>query len=313
MDNFGQIHRFDEVTEIRQVVQRFGFDVCYTQISPGQLEVESYEVRLGDCLVYREKYGCHMVAHGSSTPEGFGVMLAQSGESRFFGHDLSPKRVVLFPPKCEIDAVGFPGSILLHLLLPKDRLLAEAANCDVKLAQSSRALVVEPGFDRLHHLRSLMQQAAETLDRRDLAAWQESEPDLVALFLGLFDAAGIQALDPAKSSGQAAEYAIRVRDHIHLSPLDQLDMAALSRDLDVGRHHLNRCFREHFGVSIHEFVHLCRLHRARDFLAASTLHQTVTEVAYSCGFNHLGRFSTEYRQLFGETPSQTLGKAATST
>ena len=40
---------------------------------------------------------------------------------------------------------------------------------------------------------------------------------------------------------------------------------------------------------------------------------SVTEAAYFCGFNHLGRFATEYRQLFGESPGQTLNQAAQAT
>ena len=32
----------------------------------------------------------------------------------------------------------------------------------------------------------------------------------------------------------------------------------------------------------------------------------VAEVAMSWGFNHLGRFSADYRRSFGESPSDTL-------
>ena len=32
----------------------------------------------------------------------------------------------------------------------------------------------------------------------------------------------------------------------------------------------------------------------------------VKQIAYSHGFSHLGHFSSDYRQLFGEAPSETL-------
>jgi AraC-like DNA-binding protein len=38
---------------------------------------------------------------------------------------------------------------------------------------------------------------------------------------------------------------------------------------------------------------------------------TVGEVAFSCGFEHLGRFSTGYRKRFGETPTQTMRRGRT--
>ena len=34
--------------------------------------------------------------------------------------------------------------------------------------------------------------------------------------------------------------------------------------------------------------------------------QSVTEVAYAHGFEHLGRFSAYYRERFGELPSDTV-------
>jgi len=309
MDTSSQIHRFSEVADIQQLVQRFGFEVSYTQVSPGQLDVEAYEIRVGDCLVFREQFGCHMVAHGTSTPHGYGVMMAQSGVVRFFGNEVSLKKIVLLSPGCEIDAVGFPGLRTLHFALPKDRVAAAAVDWNVELIQAPRALVVEPGIDRLHHLKALFDQVAEILDSRDLAPWDKAKQDLVDIFVGLFDIAAFQGRSPAHSNGRVAEHALRVRSYIQSSPLDQLDLASLAGELGVGRHHLNRCFREHYNVSIREFVQLCRLHRARDLLMERAKELSVTEAAYSCGFNHLGRFSAGYKQLFGETPRQTLRKS----
>jgi transcriptional regulator GlxA family with amidase domain len=52
-----------------------------------------------------------------------------------------------------------------------------------------------------------------------------------------------------------------------------------------------------------------RLHRVRGELTdASQIRSptVVTAVASRWGFVHLGRFGQQYRQLFGEAPSQTL-------
>jgi len=37
--------------------------------------------------------------------------------------------------------------------------------------------------------------------------------------------------------------------------------------------------------------------------------RSVSQIAFDYGFNHMGRFSAEYRQLFGELPSETLRRA----
>ena len=40
--------------------------------------------------------------------------------------------------------------------------------------------------------------------------------------------------------------------------------------------------------------------------------ESVTEIAMQWGFTHMGRFSIEYRRRFGESPSETLSRAACS-
>ena len=51
-----------------------------------------------------------------------------------------------------------------------------------------------------------------------------------------------------------------------------------------------------------------RFQRAREALKRGQAETSVTEIAKSCGFNHMSRFSAEYRKRFGENPSETLGR-----
>jgi transcriptional regulator GlxA family with amidase domain len=54
-----------------------------------------------------------------------------------------------------------------------------------------------------------------------------------------------------------------------------------------------------------------RLRRAREVLqAADRDASTVRAVAGGLGIMHMGRFAAAYRDAFGETPSQTLNRAA---
>jgi transcriptional regulator GlxA family with amidase domain len=45
-------------------------------------------------------------------------------------------------------------------------------------------------------------------------------------------------------------------------------------------------------------------------LAADGQVVTVTEIATGFGFVELGRFSVEYRKMFGESPSKTLQRSS---
>jgi AraC-like DNA-binding protein len=74
----------------------------------------------------------------------------------------------------------------------------------------------------------------------------------------------------------------------------------------TGRTFYNCCMHD-LGMSAHRYLSLRRLHQAHWALRmADPANTTVTEVATHYGFWELGRFSTIYRELFQESPSETL-------
>lgn len=75
----------------------------------------------------------------------------------------------------------------------------------------------------------------------------------------------------------------------------------------VSGRRLRQAFHDTFQLSPKRFFRDWILCRAHDHLLAATPHDTfVTCVATDLGVTHLGRFSTQYRELHGERPSQTL-------
>ncbi len=69
-------------------------------------------------------------------------------------------------------------------------------------------------------------------------------------------------------------------------------------------------FAQRIGVPPMEWLRQRRLDAARRELTAGRPDETsVTEVATRFGFLHLGRFAAQYRERFGESPSETLGHA----
>jgi AraC-like DNA-binding protein len=83
--------------------------------------------------------------------------------------------------------------------------------------------------------------------------------------------------------------------------LDELAAAA-----GVRPRTLEAQFKLHLGTTPMGWVRKTRLARARQQLLASRQDASVTDVALANGFTELGRFSGQYRQAFGELPSQTL-------
>ena len=70
----------------------------------------------------------------------------------------------------------------------------------------------------------------------------------------------------------------------------------------ASRRTLQYCFQETLGISPLEFLRAVRLDGVRRMLRSAP---TVTDAAAHWGFWHLGYFSQDYRNMFGELPSQT--------
>jgi AraC-like DNA-binding protein len=81
---------------------------------------------------------------------------------------------------------------------------------------------------------------------------------------------------------------------------------ALVEASGVSARALFKNFAKVYGCSPMQYVKRLRLEKARRLLIAADTKQSVTAVAFACGFLNLGHFARDYRNQYGELPSQTL-------
>ena len=65
-------------------------------------------------------------------------------------------------------------------------------------------------------------------------------------------------------------------------------------------------FKQFKGVSPMRYARNARLSKVHQALLRAEAAASVTDIAMSLGFTHMGRFSVTYRRHFGESPSETL-------
>jgi AraC-like DNA-binding protein len=85
----------------------------------------------------------------------------------------------------------------------------------------------------------------------------------------------------------------------HLVVKDLVEM------LEISERSLFEGFRKYSNTTPMKFLLDVRLREAHRCLSDPRCNHSITEVAFSCGFTQLGRFSKLYRQMFGELPSET--------
>ncbi len=104
--------------------------------------------------------------------------------------------------------------------------------------------------------------------------------------------------------------ATRTREYIDAHYREKLRSEDLSRAVGAGVRQIQREFERRFQTTPTGYLRIMRLDAARRaLLAADAANSRVTDVALSCGFSHLGRFSVEFRSQFGELPSEVLRRS----
>ena len=108
----------------------------------------------------------------------------------------------------------------------------------------------------------------------------------------------------------------RAIDYIHANLDAPLTIGDITGATGVAGRTLFMHFKVCNGMSPMRYVRNLRFERVRQALLRAEAEDSVTRIAMSCGFSHMGRFAVEYRQRFGERPSQTLkhrhGRAGTA-
>jgi len=118
--------------------------------------------------------------------------------------------------------------------------------------------------------------------------------------------AGLATRDDRAAAGRYDTIMKRLHAVLHARGEDEVYLTDLCESVGVSARTLRACCLQYLGMGPKRLLMLRRMHRARRVLQNAAVTTSVTEIATSFGFWELGRFSVEYRRLFGESPSVTL-------
>ncbi len=98
-----------------------------------------------------------------------------------------------------------------------------------------------------------------------------------------------------------------VEDAIMARLSESFTFTEIAQEVGISLRAIQRGFAHHIGTTPSQFVRTERLRRAHvDLVAGDPSTTRVADVAARWGFTHLGRFSAQYRKLYGVSPSDTL-------
>ena len=251
--------------------------------------------------------GCKTISHTCIERDRVSVayMLDAAPGTRWCGGiDMTPGMFVVHQPDAAHTAVNEPGTRFAFAILDLDA-LAERSELlesplqpfrpgDVDVVASSRRS--EDVALLLGHLAATTASSISTQLMDDLLTAVVHSLSVSQTDRRLRTA---PAVDSRKVVGDCIDHA----ESIGREP----SIAEMCLVAHVSGRRLRQAFQDTFQLSPKRFFRSWVLCRAHDDLLASPPHDTsVTGIATDLGVTHLGRFATQYRELHGERPSQTL-------
>lgn len=104
----------------------------------------------------------------------------------------------------------------------------------------------------------------------------------------------------------------RARAFILENLSEPITIAEIARHADCSIRSLQTGFRQRYECTPMQYLTRQRLNQAHFLLQTLPETSLVSDIAFDCGFSHLGRFSIAYRQAFGRSPrdTQNAGRVA---
>ncbi|CAO3356254.1 helix-turn-helix domain-containing protein [Azospirillum melinis] len=306
------IRKVAGIEDLQDCVQ--GTSLRTKQLSPGQCHGAVLHAGVAGLPVSAGTFKGDVRVRGVMAPAmvTLGTVLDTNGFVGQWGIEAAVGDIFVFPCDSEQEGRFWGAASYTTISLPLDRLLSMAAPFD-HLADAAlwcrighfRASpeVRTAAVTRIIGCLTVIQTIGRTLSPR--------VQDL--LYEEIVDAFLTAMAHPVTVNGapcptrNGARIVKLVEDYAMAFRADSVQIRDLCRELGLSRRTLDRVFQEHLGMGPKTYLRLARLSAVRARLSETAPVETsITNVALDYGFFELGRFSVQYRQMFGETPTQTL-------
>ncbi len=305
---------FGDIDEPASRIKTFQWNMEHRQIERGVFDGDLIIAQFAEIQFARITYSRGIRSFGNS-PAGMitiGVPLSPAQLLKWHGYSVSMDQVILQKSSHGIDFLrkgAFPMGIVsvdIDSLLNAADLTTQSGIESVVLG---KVYVIQPDGKALQRFCSylqtvftLMQQNPQQFlspDRQNLIR-QESLLLMLDICNASQNSSTPHPLTHYKLMKKAEELLMDNRNR----PLTIYDLCT---QLHVSERTLHYSFQKSFGMPPMTYLKIQRLNGVRLQLKKSMpTETTVADVASQWGFWHMGQFSTDYKKMFGDSPSETL-------
>lgn len=304
--------KFASAEENTETMKSWGVNQEVRQLGAGEFRADLAVRRIEDVELYADRFNKAVSVYLEPPAGTVSFLFPRSVTGKFLacGHNVGNERLIVIPDGSSVDIAvpDLAGSEAISISITRFTELSEVLT--PTFIWPDDLTIVEGNLAQLYHLRQTLLY---------LVAHKELEvnDELISNLL----AATIAWIADSPSQGPRSELvhdrttrvriAKLVQEYIEEHHRQTIRMENLSQETSVGIRTLQRCFKEYFDLSISEYLKAVRLNAAyRELTVARPSEDSVTSIALRNGFTHLGRFSTEFHNLFGQLPSELLSTRA---
>lgn len=281
-------------TAIRQA------DLEHHQLEAGRFEGELMGLIAGPMALNGGCYSRTLRARGCLPRDAVvvGAILAAGRDGCINGFRFGARDLICYPAGAELDYLLPGGTRWVALQVPR-HLLGELG---LSPALFDRPRVFSASLPGCARIVSRLARLTAVQPDTPLGDWREEVYGLAAELALMAQQGAIVGGRPsyAERMRQLRRFEHLVRGRIG----EDLRIPALCEAIGVAQRTLEQTFRDQLGVSPRRYLTILRLHAARANLLVGA-DDDIASIAAGCGIHHPGRFATDYRALFGESPSAT--------
>ncbi|MEP5764323.1 MAG: helix-turn-helix domain-containing protein [Halieaceae bacterium] len=284
-------------------------DVQLKQVGQGAFQTRTQTAEFDNAMIYRDRWNRLTACRGALSGDYvlFAAPVATESTVDWCGCNVWSHRLAVGLPGKQVDFIMPADTLYVAMVLPTPYLRTTFGDSAVdKLLKSGvQHIQVEPDLGRrfLNRIDRVTKAAAISPGSFHQNAVKAIEAD----FLDDIAELGIFLGDQATVRQAALRDILRKACNAAELLRERITVPEFAAQIDVGQRNLELAFKRYLGITPRRYLNCCRMQQVhRDLRSRPAASHCVTEVVGSWGFNELGRFSGEYRKLFGELPSATL-------
>ena len=311
--NYIRSTRLSDILDLQRIARGVNMDI--TQLDAGSFESDVSQLKVRNVLASLITSNQRLRLQGAVNFLTVSFMSHTSQSPTWHGISSSSNDVLAANTAETFDLVAPPGVVAYCISVVGDAEVTLRNLGGPVLAEKLRT-TVQPIACEPDALRGIEAWLAEQFDgfggnseiRNGRAL--ELEQEFIRRLAACIRARQASSSNGGSSSSRRVEVARRVEQHLLDHPTIPQTIDDLCRVAGTSRRTLEYAFRDYFGTSPKRFTKVLRLNAARnDLLRGDHGSAQVVEIASGWGFTHMGQFSSDYRNMFGEKPSQTLQRS----